>query len=122
MYIIIVCASIPSLRQFYLATFNLKRPQSQPTALWPESLLQPPVNDANGPALQHENEKKEIHEDDAKKELHILSGDRHRLPHPASESHPRSEVKEDETSFTHRAITQESPALQENKSIDLGVR
>jgi len=123
MYIIIICASIPSLRQFYLATFNLKRPQSQPTALWPGSLLQPPVSDTNGPALQHENEKKEIHEDDAKKELHILSGDRHRLPHPVSESHPRSEVKEDETSFTHmRAITQESPALQENKSIDLGVR
>jgi len=104
MYIIIICATIPSLRQFYLAVFNLPTsntnlgiPQSQPTALSPKPLLQPPVHGAD--------DSEEIHEDDAKKELNILSGDRHRWPHPVSESYPRSEVKEGEASFTHRAVT-----------------
>lgn len=87
MYIIIICATIPSLRQFYLAAFNLSasktdlgRREPQPTAPSPKPLLQPPVNGAaaDDSAL---SEREEIHEDDAKMELNILSGDRHRWPH-----------------------------------------
>jgi hypothetical protein len=78
MYIIIICATIPSLRQFYLAAFGLPasktdlgRRESQPTGPSPKPLLQPPVNGAAADDSAP-SESEEIHEDDAKKELNIL--------------------------------------------------